>query len=138
MEKSRDIYSVWGWFAFGTAIVLVLALTLIASDSLNALYQFWARVLPVDPVWVKKNATEISNVGHLVSCFTLTCLGIIVFRGSYFKPVVFVAGLAMLGEFLQEFTATRQANVEDVALGFAGIVLASLLVFLIQAQRCRH
>ena len=135
MNKSAASFIKWSWVLFSVITVFVLAMTLMGSDSLNELYLSVAQVLSIEPAWVKKHALGISNVGHLVSCFILTCLGFLVFRGSYLKAVGSVAALAVLGELLQEFTATRQANVEDVALGFAGILLASGLLYFVRGRR---
>jgi len=128
-------FTVWNWFLFAVTVVFILALMLMDSGSLDKLYLYCAQMLPGDVGWVKKHLTGISNAGHLVSCFVLTCLGFSVFRESYLKAVGSVAGLAVLGELLQEFTATRQAKVEDVALGFAGILLASGLLYVVRGRR---
>jgi VanZ family protein len=98
---------------------------------------FVAQVLPIDPAWVKKNTIEICNIGHLISCFILTCFGFSVFKKNYLKGIFCVAGLAVFGEFLQSFSSTRQANMEDIILSFAGILLASTIIFFIKYRRLR-
>ncbi len=123
---------------FGATIVIILVMTLLGSDSLSELYLFAAQVLPIDPAWVKKHTTEISNIGHLISCFILTCFGFSVFRTNFLKGIFCVAGLAVLGEFLQSFSSTRQANIEDIVLSFAGILLASTVIFLIKGRRYKQ
>ena len=87
-------------FLFGATIVVILVMTLLGSDSLNELYLFVAQILPIDSAWVKKHATEISNIGHLISCFILTCFGFSVFRKNYLKGIFCVAGLEFGGQFI--------------------------------------
>ena len=125
-------------FLFGVTIVVILVMTLLGSYSLNELYLLAAQVLPVDSAWVKKHATEISNIGHLVSCFILTCFGCSVFRINFLKGIFYVAGLAVFGEFLQSFSSTRQANLKDIVLSFAGILLASTMIFFIKGRRFKQ
>lgn len=119
-------------FLFGTTTVVILVLTLLSRDLLNGIYLSVAQMLPIDPALITEHTTMVSNIGHFVSCFILTCLGYRVFRASLLKIFFCVAGVAVFGEFLQSFTATRQANLEDIILSFSGIFLALTTMFFIK------
>ena len=116
-------------FLFGTISVVIVVLTLLSCKSLGGLYLFCAQVLPIEPAWVSKHSPEISYFGHLISCFILTSLSFSVFRGNYLRAVYCVAGLAVFGELLQNFLSGRQASLVDLVFSFAGILLASTVIF---------
>lgn len=122
-------------FLFGTISAAIVVLTLLSCESLGGLYLFFARGLSLEPAWVNSHSPAISDFGHLISYFILTCLGFFVFRGNFLKAVFCVAALAAVGELLQNFLPTRQASVEDLIFSFAGILLASAAVFMVRARR---
>lgn len=115
---------------FLTTAILILVLSILSKDALNRLYLFFACVISIDAEWIRSNAVHISNVGHIIACFALTCLGFSVIKKSLIKNIMFVASFAVLGELIQFFVPTRQTKLEDIAFSVSGIFLAATLFIL--------
>ena len=128
MEKEkRDVHTQY-LVAFFALVTFICVMSLISGDSLKEIYLFIAQILSISSDRVSgNNATTISNAGHVITSFVLTWVAFYLFQGSFLKAVGSAATLACLIEFAQSFSATRQANIEDILLSFSGIIIALLL-----------
>jgi VanZ family protein len=120
---------------FLALVVFISVMSLISGDSLRGIYLSIAHILSIDPARVSgNNATTISNTGHVIASFMLSWVAFYVFRGDFIKTIGSAGTLACLIEFLQLFSATRQANWEDILLSFTGIFFATILIVVLKKK----
>lgn len=114
----------WGPPVFFSCALLLLAL--LPSQHAVQLYKVFFSFFHVDPQWVGRHSTEISNYGHLTGFAFLAFLFSLHTQLHFGKVTALCVTLAATIELAQILAPDRQGRFDDLALGIGGVLIALL------------
>jgi len=124
-----------GRFVVLSGAVLLL-LILMPTKYESQLLEQLSTVLQLTPLpksWL--DVTSLSTAGHFCAFFSLSVVSLSLFRQHFTGVFVLLLAAALLSELLQNFSISRNANLDDFAVNISGVLVAGVLVKLFYTKR---